>query len=188
MLKVRELAVFYGASQALFGMDLDVAAGEAWAIGSSYVAAVGRPLALHRATEGWVAEPVPVDSDTTTVGLHDIVVLPSGEAWAVGSVKAREPFAVRWDGVGFVRIATADLGVQRGGADGLAEAAQLEEQVDPRGDDHRDREADHLVLADRDRAGHVGRAVEILSAGIDQIKRTGCERPLARGTRGVRAA
>ena len=48
---------------------------------------------------------------TTTVGLHDIVVLPSGEAWAVGSVKAREPFAVRWDGEGFVRIATADLGV-----------------------------------------------------------------------------
>jgi hypothetical protein len=90
---------------------IDVAAGEAWAIGSSYVAAVGRPLALHRATGGWIAEPVPVDSDTTTVGLHDVVALPSGEAWAVGSVKAREPFAVRWDGEGFVRIATADLGV-----------------------------------------------------------------------------
>ena len=90
---------------------IDVAAGEAWAIGSSYVAAVGRPLALHRTAGGWVAEPVPVDSDTTTVGLHDIIVVPSGEAWAVGSVKAREPFAVRWDGVGFVRIATADLGV-----------------------------------------------------------------------------
>lgn len=89
---------------------VDAAGGEAWAVGSAYVAAVGRPLALHRGEQGWYAEPVPTDAETETVGLHDVVVLPTGVMWAVGSVRAREPFAVRW-AEGFTRVVTPDLGV-----------------------------------------------------------------------------
>ena len=91
---------------------VDAADGAAWVVGSRYRAAVGLPLVLRRDVDGWSEVAVPLDTETVTAGLHDVVALPSGGVWTVGSLRAAEPLAYRWDGTEFHAVATPDLGVE----------------------------------------------------------------------------
>lgn len=95
--------------------------GTTWAVGSRYLAAVGQPIALRWDGERWTKTPVPVESDVVTSGLHDVAATGSGEAFAVGSIRAETPYAIRWDGTDWKVLPT--IGTGEGKAEWLGVAA-----------------------------------------------------------------
>lgn len=90
--------------------------GSAWAVGSRYSGAVGQPVAFRWSEDRWRQAEVPSVSEKVTSGLHDVAVTGARDAWAVGSIRARTPFAVRWDGTAWLDVPT----------EGLAEGAEAE--------------------------------------------------------------
>lgn len=89
--------------------------GSALAVGSRYSGAVGQPIAFRWRDGAWRPMDVPSVSEKVTSGLHDVAAF-GADAWAVGSIRARTPLAVRWDGEGWSDVPT----------DGLAEDAEAE--------------------------------------------------------------
>ena len=83
-----------------------LADGSAWAVGSRYSGAVGQPVAFRWRDGAWRAADVPSVSEKVTSGLHDVASIGSTDAWAVGSIRARTPFVVRWDGTTWSDVPT----------------------------------------------------------------------------------
>ena len=89
--------------------------GSALAVGSRYSGAVGQPVAFRWRDGAWRPTEVPSVSDKVTSGLHDVAAT-GATAWAVGSIRARTPFVVRWDGSAWLDVPT----------EGVAEDAEAE--------------------------------------------------------------
>lgn len=93
-----------------------LADGSALAVGSRYEGAVGQPVAFRWRDGAWRSTDVPTVSEKVTSGLHDVAAIGADDAWAVGSIRARTPFAVRWDGERWSDVPT----------DGVAEDVEAE--------------------------------------------------------------
>ena len=82
-----------------------------WAVGAHYEGGAGVPYARRWDGETWRATPVQIVSDAIA-GFHDVVAVSQDEAWAVGSMRGKEPMTERWDGT-----AWSDVPVPATGAD-----------------------------------------------------------------------
>jgi hypothetical protein len=73
------------------------AADDLWVVGAHYEGGAGIPFARRWDGEGWQTARVEL-VPAANAGFHDVVAVSGREAWAVGSLRGREPMSQRWDG------------------------------------------------------------------------------------------
>jgi hypothetical protein len=102
---------------ALDGVSTD----DVWAVGAHYEGGAGVPYARRWDGETWDQTPVEVVADANA-GFHDVLAVSRRDAWAVGSLRGREPMAQRWDGSSWSSVPIASFGGDEGELDGVATA------------------------------------------------------------------
>jgi hypothetical protein len=78
------------------GID-GAAADDLWVVGARYKGGTSTPYATRWNGETWRDGRV-ADVQAEIAGFQDVAVAPEGDAWAVGSLRTREPIAFSWDG------------------------------------------------------------------------------------------
>lgn len=78
------------------GID-GVAADDVWVVGARYKGGTSTPYAARWNGEAWHDARV-TEIEAEIAGFQDVAAAPGDQAWAVGSLRTREPIAFSWDG------------------------------------------------------------------------------------------